>query len=780
MTDITKTAVIGAGVMGAGIAAHMANGGAEVVLLDIVPKDGDNRNAIAEGAIQKMLKTQPAPFTHKGNAKKITAGNIEDHLDLLADCDWIVEAVIENLGIKRDLYAKIDGARKQGSIVSSNTSTLPLSVLTEGMAETLKRDFLITHFFNPPRYMRLLEIVSGQDTRAEAVNAVRRFADVHMGKNVVDCKDTPGFIANRIGTFWLQCAVTQAMDRGIGVEEADAVIGRPMGIPKTGVFGLLDLVGLDLMPHVLSSLQGALPPEDAFHTVHREPELIKRMIADGYTGRKGKGGFYRLNTEGGNKVKEAIDLQTGEYHTATRPRPDAVKAAKDGGLRAMVEHADDCGRYGWQVVSQTLAYAASLVPEIADDVAAVDEAMRLGYNWKYGPFELIDQLGPAWFAERLQNEGREVPDLLHQVRGGSFYRTLEGHLQYFTPAGAYHTVTRPKGVLLLSDIKRKSKPIAKNMSASLWDIGDNVACLEFTSKMNSLNPLILRMIGKAVRELPGRGFKALVIHNEGSNFSVGANIALLLYGAKLHLWPFVRWILKFGQETFNKMKRAPFPVVGAPSGMALGGGCEVLLHCDAIEAHVETYIGLVEAGVGIVPGWGGCKEMLGRWTAAQNRPGGPPKGPMPPVIKSFETIAMAQVAKSAREAKDFQFLRAEDGIVMNRDRVLAQAKERALELAENYTPPEPYELNLPGPTGRTALDLGVRDFIKRGVASAHDGVIGGELARVLSGGDTDMLDFVTEPQILELERDAIIHLAKTVKTRARVESILRTGKPLRN
>jgi 3-hydroxyacyl-CoA dehydrogenase len=776
MQEISKTAVIGAGVMGASIAAHMANGGVEVVLLDMVAKEGDNRNAIASGAVGKMLKAEPAPFTHNKNAELITTGNLEDNLGLLADCDWIVEAVIEDADIKRQLYVKIDGARKAGSIVSSNTSTLPLSVLTQGMAESLKRDFLISHFFNPPRYMRLLEIVAGADTRLDAADAVRRFADISLGKSVVDCKDTPGFIANRIGTFWLQCAVTEAMDRGIGVEQVDAIIGRPMGIPKTGVFGLLDLVGLDLMPHVLGSFEAALPPEDAFHGVNRQPELIKRMIADGYTGRKGKGGFYRLNTEGGKKVKEVIDLQTGDYHAAARPRPDAVKAAVKGGLRTMVEYADEHGRYGWRVVSQTLSYAASLVPEIADDIAAVDEAMRLGYNWKFGPFELIDQLGPAWLAAKLKNENRAVPDLLRQVKDGTFYRTREGRLQYFALDGTYHNVARPKGVLLLADIKRKSKPIAKNISASLWDIGDGVACLEFTSKMNSLNPFILWMIGRALRDLPGRGFKAMVIYNEGSNFSVGANIALLLYGAKLHLWPFVRWMLKFGQRTFSKMKYAPFPVVGAPSGMALGGGCEILLHCDAVEAHVETYMGLVEAGVGIVPGWGGCKEMLCRWTAAKARPG----GPMPPVMKSFATIAMAEVAKSARQAKDLMFLRPADGIVMNHDRVLARAKKRALEMATDYTPPEPCRLNLPGPTAGTALDMAIRDFIGRGVASAHDGVIGGELARVLSGGDTDVLDAVSEARILELERDAIINLIKTAKTRARIESILKTGKPLRN
>jgi len=423
----------------------------------------------------------------------------------------------------------------------------------------------------------------------------------------------------------------------------------------------------------------------------------------------------------------------------------------------------------------TLAYAASLVPEIADDPESVDCAMRLGYNWKTGPFELIDKLGPAWLAAAISEQGLSTPPLLSSVGDGSFYRVRDGRQQQFTGAG-YEDIRRPDGVLLLQDVKRAGSPIARNMSASLWDIGDGVACLEFTSKMNSLNPFILWMIDKAVKELPGRGFKALVIHNDASNFSIGANIAMLLYGAKLHLWPFVRWVLKRGQETFARLKYAPFPVVGAPSGMALGGGCEVLLHCDAIEAHAETYIGLVEAGVGIVPGWGGCKELLGRWSATKDRPG----GPMPPVMKAFEPIAMAQVATSAMEARDFLYLRPADNVVMNQDRVLAAAKARALKLAEGYSPPEPCELHLPGPTGQTALDLGVRDFINKGVASPHDGVIAHELAFVLSGGNTDAQEPVSEDQLLRLERDVNLRLARTPKTLARVEHMLKKGKPLRN
>jgi len=765
---IEKICVIGAGVMGAGIAAHAANAGVDVVLLDVV-------EGAAQAAVQKMLKTQPAPFMHPKFAKRITPGTTEQ-LSLIEDCDWIVEAVVERLDVKQTLYAQVATHMKPGAVLSSNTSTLPLEVLTAEMAIELRPYFLITHFFNPPRYMRLLEIVTGSYTDKDVAKRIADFADWSLGKSIVMCHDTPGFIANRIGTFWLHCAVTEAIKMNIGIEEADAVLGRPVGVPKTGVFGLLDLVGLDLMPHILDSFKTALPKGDAFHVLGPAPGLLNKMIEDGYTGRKGKGGFYRLNTDDGQKIKEAIDLKSGEYGAAKRPIPDAVRASQKGGLRALLDDDSAEGRYAWSVMSKTLAYAAHLTPEISDDIEAVDRAMRLGYNWKWGPFELIDKIGVEWFERKLKTQGHTVPELLVIASGRPYYKVIEGQLRCLTFNGEYRPVQRPTGVVLLQDIKRTTQPMKSNMSASVWDIGDGVACLEFHSKMNSLNPFVLSMINWARNELPRRGFKGLVIHNEGRNFSVGANIAMLLITSKLRLWPLIRWILHYGQNTFAKLKSAPFPVVGAPSGMALGGGCEVLLHCDGVEAHAETYTGLIEAGVGIVPGWGGCKELLCRWTQARSRPG----GPMPPVMKSFESIATAQVSKSAFEALDMMVLRPGDGVVMNQDRVLAQAKARVLDLAQNYAPPEPVEMHLPGPSGRAALELAVRDFVNKGVATPHDATIAKQLAGVLSGGRTDVLDTVSERGVLKLERDAIVQLAKTPETRARVAHMLKTGKPLRN
>ncbi|MTJ79407.1 MAG: 3-hydroxyacyl-CoA dehydrogenase [Telmatospirillum sp.] len=774
MTAINKVAVIGAGVMGAGIAAQVANAGVPVVLLDIVKEGDRNRNVIAETAVQKMLKADPAPFMSKAAAKLVTTGNTEDHLGLLGECDWIVEAVIERLDIKQALYRRIDEVRKPGSVVSSNTSTIPLASLTEGLSDAFAADFCITHFFNPPRYMRLLEVVSGPATRPEAAEAVSRFADVTLGKSVVVCKDRPGFIANRLGVFWMQCAVSEAMEQGMEVEEADAIIGKPMGIPKTGVFGLMDLVGLDLMPHVLGSMIGLLPKTDPLHAVHREMPLISRMIAEGFTGRKGKGGFYRLNREGGAKVKEAMSLSGGQYRKQIRPDLEILSTSR-GDLRKLLASPDRAGRYAWRVLGQTLSYAASLVPEAAADVASVDEAMRLGYNWKWGPFELVDKLGVDWLVERLEADGLPVPALLREVGGKPFYRTEADRRQYLGTDGAYHDIVRPDGVLLLSDIKLTREPVLKNGSAALWDIGDGVACFEFTSKMNALDPDIMALLGKSLKVV-GKQFKALVVYNEGSNFSAGANLGLALFAANIAAWTEIEQLVAAGQETYRALKYAPFPVVGAPSGLALGGGCEILLHCDAVVAHAETYTGLVECGVGLVPGWGGCKEMLARWSTL----GKLPKGPMPAIARVFEIISTATVAKSAAEAKELLFLRPTDSITMNRYRLLADAKARALELARDYQPPEPVELTLPGETARVALEMAADGFHRRGIATRHDLVVSGALARVLSGNGADVTKPVSEGDVMEEERAQFMRLIRHPATLARIESILETGKPLRN
>jgi 3-hydroxyacyl-CoA dehydrogenase len=773
MAEINKVAVIGAGVMGAGIAAQVANAGIPVVLLDIVPNGAENRNAIAEGAVARMLKADPAPFMGKAAAKLVTTGNTEDHLGLLAECDWIVEAVIERLDVKQALYAKIDAHRKLGSVVSSNTSTIPLADLVAGQSDRFARDFVITHFFNPPRYMRLLEVVKGERSRDDAVEDVSHFCDHLLGKSVVRCKDRPGFIANRLGVYWLQAAVVSAFDLGLDIEDCDAIVGKPMGIPKTGVFGLLDLVGLDLMPHVNASLAASLPKDDPFHALNRPLPLVEKMIAEGYTGRKGKGGFYRVNRELG-KQKEAIGLATGEYRKSRKARVDAVDAAGRS-LRKLLEHDSIHGRYAWQVLGPTLAYAAALVGDAADEVESIDEAMRLGYNWKFGPFELIDQLGSDWLAARLEKEGIAVPTILRMAAGRPFYRIHEGRRQVLGLDSLYRDLVRPDGVLMLEDIKLRSEPVLKNGSAALWDIGDGVACFEFTSKMNSLDPDILDLLGKSIRKVK-KDFKALVIYNEGTNFSVGANLGLAIFAANIAAWPEIENMVASGQQAYKALKYAPFPVVAAPSGMALGGGCEILLHSDAIQAHAETYTGLVEVGVGLIPGWGGCKEMLNRWATL----GRLPKGPMPAVAKAFELISTATVAKSAAEAREMMILRPGDGITMNRYRLLADAKAKALSLVDGYVPPEPPTYVLPGPSGKAALEMAVDGFHRLGKATRHDVVVSGALAEILSGGDTDLIEALDEDAVLDLERAQFMRLARHPDTQARIEHMLETGKPLRN
>jgi len=778
MTEIKKAAVIGAGVMGAGIAAHITNAGVPVVLLDIVPKTGTNRNAIAEGAVAKLLKTDPAPFMSKRNAQMVTTGNTEDNLDLLKDCDWIVEAVIERQDIKQELYKKIDAHRKKGSIVSSNTSTIPLKDLTDGMPASLVPDFIITHFFNPPRYMRLLEIVASDNTRKDAVETMRAFGDVRLGKGVVICKDTPGFIANRIGTYWLQLGLTEAIKNGLTVEEADAVGSKPFGIPKTGFFGLMDLVGLDLMPHVSKSMKDRLPKDDDFMRLYGEPAVITTMLKNGWIGRKAQGGFYRVNKAGGKRLKESINLATGEYGPSVRAQLDSLDASKKGGLQALIKQTDKGGKFAWALASQGLTYAASLVPTIADTITDVDEAMKDGYAWDMGPFETIDKMGAKWFVEQLTAAKVAVPPLLKlAAEKGGFYRVENGKLQYLTTQGAYADVVRPAGVLKLADIKRASKPVLRNGSAKLWDIGDGVACFEFTSKMNSMDPLIMALYKETLKLFKtNTSYKALVIHNEGPNFSVGANIGLILFAANIAVWGEIESQIEEGQKTYLALKQAPFPVVSAPLGMALGGGCEILLHSDAIQAHAELYTGLVEVGVGVIPGWGGCKEMLLR----QKKDPRNPKGPMPAVAKAFEMIGTAQVSKSAQEAREMGFLRKDDGITMNRDRLLADAKVKALKLVANYTPPKDEVISLPGPTGVAALKLALAGFEAQGKVTPHDKVVSLALAKVLTGGKTDHTETITEKDLLKLERAVFMELTRNANTLARMEHMLDTGKPLRN
>ncbi len=768
--NIEKVAVIGAGVMGAAIAAHLANTGLAVALLDIVPKTGE-RNAIAEAAIAKLLKTEPSPLMRPKNARLITPGNIEDDLGRLAQADWVIEAVVENLAVKQALYQQLQAICPDNTLISSNTSTLPLGVLTHNQPHSFKRRFMITHFFNPPRYMRLLELVAPPELDPDILESVSRFADVKLGKGCVLCHDTPGFIANRIGTFWLQTAMLEAIDRQLPVEQCDAVM-QWFGTPKTGVFGLLDLIGLDLLPRILESFRQNLKPDDRLSGIASVPPLLKSMLEQGLLGRKGQGGFYRLQPGATTKIKQSIDLQTCVFGSSEKFKLAGVDLSP-AGLRALLESGQPLADYAWRVWSQTLSYAAEVLPEIADQLCDVDSALRLGFNWRYGPFELLDYLGCDWFVQRLAQEQRSIPALLADRR--SLYRLDGAVLQYKAQAGAYQLVPRAPGVVLLSDYKRRAPPVVDNAAASLWDVGDGVACLEFHSKMNTLDLDSLSLIQQSLAVV-AQGFKGLVIYNEAENFSAGANLSLLVEAIHQQEWGTVEHIIRLGQQTYSALKYAGFPVVAAPSGLALGGGCEILLHCDAIQAHAELYMGLVETGVGLVPGWGGCKEFLRRWLEFPKRPG----GPMPAVAQAFETISLAKVSASAQHAQEMLYLGKNDAITMNKDRLLADAKARTLVLAESYQPPQPAHYLLPGASARATLDIAVRNLQLAGKASAYDVEICRQLALVLSGGDTDLMLPLTEQQLLDLELEAFLALVKQPGTLARLEHMLKTGKPLRN
>ncbi len=761
---IRRVGVVGAGTMGAGIAAHAANAGADVVLLDVV-------SGAAARAVAAMARTDPVPLMHKRLARRIATGDLPTDLAMLADCDWILEAIVEKPAAKRELYAAIDLVAKPDAILSSNTSTIPLAALTEGMPRARAEHFLITHFFNPPRYMRLLEIVAGPTTNPDSVAAITGFADRAMGKTVVDCRDTPGFIANRIGTLWIASALRHAVELGLTVEEADAAMGKPLGIPKTGVFGLLDLVGIDLGPHVAASLMATLPPDDFYRAVYRDEAIVTKLIASKRTGRKAGAGFYR-RPKGG--AREAVDLATGDYRPHEASRLESAEATH---ASALLAHPDRGGAYASAVMLDVLAYAALLVPAIAESIDDVDAAMRLGYAWRWGPFELADRIGTATIATRLREAGRDVPPLLARAAAaGGFYRTQGDAREALAPDGTWRRLARPEGVILLADIKRAAEPLLRNGSAALWDIGDGVACFEIATKMNALDADVMALL-RTTAELGAKGgFKALVIYNEGEQFSVGANLGLALSAANQALWDEIETLIAGGQAAFAALRGAPFPSVGAPTGMALGGGCEILLHCSAIQAHAELYMGLVEVGVGVIPAWGGCAAMLRRWKSAKALP----KGPMPAVARAFEQISTAAVSQSAEEAREMMLLRDNDGITMNRDRLLADAKARALAMVEGYKPPVLAPLRLPGASGRAAIKLAVDAQRRMGRATAHDEVVCRHLAYALTGGERDHTDDTDDAAIHALERQGFMALLREPATLARIEHMLETGRPLRN
>lgn len=766
MSVIKKAAVIGAGVMGSGIAAHLANAGLNVVLLDI-------KQAFADAGVARQLKA--GGFMDPDFAERVQTGTVDHDLQTIDDADWIIEAVAERLDIKQALYRNIDAIRKPGSIVSSNTSTIPLAALTAGLPERFSQDFLITHFFNPPRIMRLFELVAGPQTAPATTTAIADFADRKLGKSVVRCKDTPGFIGNRIGNYWMAVAQNEAIRLGLDVEEADAILSKPFGIPSTGVFGLLDLVGIDLMPTLIRSLQEATPTGDAIKDCDAEPPLVARMIRENRLGRKSGAGFVRLSVD--RRQRDVTDLTTGEYRP--QRKVDSASLRESGNHpKTLMAHPDRGGQYAAAVMEKTLAYAAALVPDIADTPFDVDEAMRTGYGWKQGPFELIDRLGADWLAQRLSASGQAIPAYLAlAAQQGGFYSVRTGRRTCLLPDGRLQPQQRAPGILLLADLALSRQPAAQWNTANLWDLGNGVAGLAFQTKLNTFNPALLADIHTALDFTQGR-FQALVIGSDAAVFSAGADLRIFLETLEQGGRAALERFLIQGQETFQAVKYAPFPIVGAAAGLALGGGCELLLHCDAIQAHAELSMGLVETRVGVIPGWGGCKELLLRLQATQQHAPTPSDSSLLPAIAAFKLIAAAQVSGSAFEARKLGFLRNGDGISMNRDRLLADAHARALALAERYQPPSPADILINGEAGLAAQLQPASSDAHTGLLSDHDRIIHAALAKVLGGGRNART--VPESALLALEREAFLDLLATPSSLARVRHMLDTGKPLRN
>jgi len=773
MKEIRKVAVIGSGVMGSGIAAQIANSGTPVLLLDIPVEEG--RNKLASDALERLKKQRPAPLMDPSFIDRITIGNTEDDLPRIKDYDWVIEVIVEKLDIKRELFRRIDEICDGTIIVSSNTSSLRLKDLIEGRSEGFKKNCFITHFFNPPRYMRLLEVIREKETSQESIDTICQFVDERLGKTPVFCKDTPAFIANRIGVYVSMRAVDEALKSNLPLNVIDTTFTKAFDVPKTGIFALFDLVGIDVMYFVGKELVDHLDKSDPVHQMDSKRifDLLQGLISKGYTGRKGLGGFYRLREESGVKTKEELNLKTGEYAAVVKQKLPGLELAKSD-LRAFLSSDDEAAKFAWNVMSDTLVYAASLVPEITDDIIQVDRAIRLGFNWKLGPFEIMDKLGPAWVAKQLKAMGKPVPKLLELVGDQTFYKVIEGRRNYLTTAGTYTPITRPAGILLLRDIKDRSQPVLKNESASVWDLGDGVVCFEFTTKQNTLDLKIMELIHQSI-DLVKSDFKAMVFHNESDNFSLGANLQVFTAAANgPDPEKGVLEIIEKGQATYQVLKFAPFPKIGAPVGMTLGGGCELNMHCDAIVAHAELYMGLVEMGVGIIPSWGGCKELLLR--ADESSMGGALIG----FRHVFETIGTAKVSTSAFDAQRLMFLRKSDTIIMNKDRVLFAAKQRALEMVAGYKAPEERRIKLPGRAGLTVVKMALSGLKSSGKVTDYDAVIAEKLGYILTGGPTDILHKVSEPQILELERQANIDLSQNQGTKDRITHFVTTGKPLRN
>jgi len=739
--DIKKVVIIGSGTMGSGIAAHLCNANIPVTLLDL-------KTEISEKARERIYKSRPPLLIDKSKINNINVGNINDNFDSVEDADWIVEAVVERIDIKHNIYEKIFKSRKQGAIVSSNTSSIPIKILSEKLTEEEKRDFCITHFFNPVRYMGLLEIVKSENNDLNKINSLKKFCEKELGKGAIVCNDTPGFLGNRVGVFAMQVAMTEAFRMKLSIEEADTVFGRPMGIPKTGVFGLYDLIGIDLMSDVLKSFIKELPENDPFQAVAIENPLITNLIKIGYTGRKGKGGFYRMNKENNQKILEAIDLQTGEY----APSKKIDLGIETLNLNLLINRKDKYGEYAWSVISQIIKYASSLVPGITDKFNDIDEAMRLGFNWALGPFEMLKSIGVKNFFNRIDSfENNTFLKNLSGTKDENFY----GERQLYTD------------IETLGKIKPKAIKVDKNKSAEIYRFKDfNI--VEFTTKACALDYDSMDALKNATN-------KPLIIINESMQFSAGVNLSYTMNFADKGDFKSIEKFIKYFQETCKHLKYSDYPVISAPSGLVLGGGEEVAIQSNFVVSHTNIVMGLVETGVGLVPAGGGCKEVLWRWFQTDEAKTDPDFAP----LKVFNIIGYGTTATSTVEAEPLKFLRPEDKKVMNRNS-LFEVSKKLIKENRNFKPPIECSFNLSGKPLKEKMIKILEKLYDEKIILDHGMEVGSELANVLSGGDTNIKKMISEDEMYKLELESFMKLIETKKTQERIKHTLNTGKLLIN
>src|SRR5450432_1005807 len=791
MTDRIQTAgVIGAGVMGSAIAAHFAGAGIVTHLLDIVPPDlkpeeqkkSKARNRFADTGLEKALKAKPAPFFTPDAARLIRTGNLEDHLERLRDCDLIVEAVVENLDVKRHLFEKIAPFLKPTAILASNTSGLSIASMSEVLPQELKSRFLVLHFFNPVRYMRLLELAKAPETDPAVMQRMAEFGEF-LGKGVVGAKDTPNFVANRIGVYSMMFTMHHMLEAGLSIEQVDKIAGKPMGRPSSAAFGTGDLVGIDTLAHVAKNCFDSLTKDEERNTF-LVPEFVRELVAAGRLGRKTSAGFYKKT--GADLL--VYDVKTKDYRAQEKVRFDslgAIKNEEDAGrrLKKLVFAADVAGKFAWSVLSHTLAYSARRLGEIADDIVSIDQAMRWGFNWDLGPFEAWDAIGVPESVQRMKQDGLAIPEwVLNMLASGrtSFYAGGLAAPSYFDAAShaAKPLPTDPKQIRLDQLKSEPSRVVKKNHSASLVDLGDGVLCVEFHSKLNTLDNDVIAMLGEAA-SVAETDFQAVVIGNNGEHFCAGANLMLIAMAAQAKKWADVEAVVSSLQNALQRLRYAKVPVVAAPFQYTLGGGAEVAMAADACQAHAETYMGLVEVGVGLVPAGGGCLRMVERYTSDLMGVAGVDL--LPFIGQASLNIAMAKVATGAEEAKSLKYLRATDGISLNSARLLYEAKQRALGLAgAGYRPPLPPLLPAAGYDAEKTIGARIWGMVEGGFASAHDALIANKVAHILCGGAVAAGTLLPEQHFLDLEREAFLSLCGEQKSQERVQFMLMNNKPLRN